>query len=49
MVIVLIVLALAGFGVLLLSDTVLIALLTTTTADVIGIFLVVVKYLFYHG
>jgi len=29
-----------------LSDTVIIALLTTTTVNVIGIFLVVVKYLF---
>ena len=30
-----------------LSDTVLVALLTTTTANIIGIFIFVVKYLFY--
>ena len=36
-----------GCGVLSLSDTVLVALLTTTTADVIGIFIIVAKYLFH--
>ena len=33
---------------LFLSDTVLVALLTTASANVIGILLVVVKYLFHH-
>ncbi|GHT50590.1 hypothetical protein AGMMS49982_06180 [Bacteroidia bacterium] len=36
----------SGVGLLGLSDNVLIALLTTTSADVIGIFVFVVKYLF---
>lgn len=49
MVIVLVVIFLAGLCVLTLSNAAIVALLTTTTADVIGIFLVVVKYLFYHG
>lgn len=38
---------LRGFGVIYLSDTILGLLLTTTLADVIGIFSFVVKYL-YH-
>jgi hypothetical protein len=37
---------LSGLRILCLSDTVLVTLLTTTTADVIGIFIFVVKYLF---
>lgn len=49
MVAVLAVLVLSGLGVFSLSNTAIVALLTTTTADAIGIFLVVVKYLFYHG
>lgn len=43
------VLVLAGAGVLNLSDTVLVSLLTTTTADVIGIFIIVAKYLFHKS
>lgn len=41
------VLVLTGCGVFTLSDTVLVSLLTTTTADVIGIFIIVAKYLFH--
>lgn len=41
------VLILAGCKVLVLSDTVIISLLTTTTADVIGVFIIVAKYLFH--
>ncbi|MDR1022592.1 MAG: hypothetical protein LBL94_04900 [Prevotellaceae bacterium] len=41
--------ALSGFCVLRLSDTVMVTLLATTTADVIGIFIFVVKYLFKSG
>jgi type IV secretory pathway component VirB8 len=40
------VVALSGCCVLSLSDTVIVALLTTTSANVIGIFVFVVKYLF---
>ena len=43
------ILVLVGCGVLSLSDTVLVALLTTTTAEVIGIFIVVAKYLFHKA
>lgn len=49
MVFILAVLVLAGAGVLSLSDTVLVSLLTTTTADVIGIFIIVAKYLFHKA
>lgn len=35
-----------GFGLMRLSDTVLVTLLTTTLADVIGVFSFVAKYLF---
>jgi hypothetical protein len=47
---VIILLFLCGFGCLnfILTDSVLIALLTTTSANVIGIFIFVVKYLFYR-
>jgi hypothetical protein len=38
--------ALSGLCILRLSDTVMVTLLATTTADVIGIFIFVVKYLF---
>lgn len=41
------VLILAGCKTLVLSDTVIISLLTTTTADVIGVFIIVAKYLFH--
>lgn len=43
------VLLLCGFSLFgfTLSDTVLVALITTTTANVIGIFAFVVRYLFY--
>ena len=44
---ILVVLILSGCGILILNDTVLISLLTTTTADVIGIFIIVAKYLFH--
>lgn len=37
-----------GNGNLRLSDTVIVALLTTASANVIGILLVVVRYLFHH-
>jgi hypothetical protein len=41
---------LSGLRALCLSDTVIVTLLATTTADVIGIFIFVVKYLFRpHG
>jgi cation transport ATPase len=39
----------SGFKVCFLSNNVLITLLTTTTANIIGIFLLVVKYLFAKG
>jgi hypothetical protein len=38
--------ALSGLHALHLSDTVIVTLLATTTADVVGIFIFVVKYLF---
>lgn len=38
-----------GFGLMYLSDTVLVTLLTTTLVEVIGIFNFVVKYLFPQG
>lgn len=47
MMVALVILALTGADVFELSDTVLVALLTTTTADVIGIFILVAKYLFH--
>lgn len=37
---------LCGLSIMILSDSVLIALLTTTLADVIGVFSFVAKYLF---
>lgn len=43
------ILILAGCNVLIINDTVLISLLTTTTADVIGIFIIVAKYLFHKS
>lgn len=49
MFLILVALALSGAGVLTLSDTVLVSLLTTTTADVIGIFIIVAKYLFHKS
>jgi len=39
---------LVGFGLMTLSDIVLNVLLTTTTANVIGIFMIVAKYLFHR-
>lgn len=39
---------LCGFGLMRLSDTVQITLLTTTLADVIGIFSFVAKYLYHN-
>lgn len=49
MALVFLVLFFCGFSLLgfTLSDTVLVALITTTTANVIGIFAFVVRYLFY--
>ena len=47
MVLALVILGLSGSGVFDISDTVLVSLLTTTTADVIGIFIIVAKYLFH--
>ena len=47
MILVLAGLCLVGCKVLTLSDTVIISLLTTATADVIGIFIIVAKYLFH--
>ncbi|MDR1130499.1 MAG: hypothetical protein LBK96_05915 [Prevotellaceae bacterium] len=44
--IILLIVVLAGVGLLSLSDTVLIALLSSTAIEVIGIFAVVVRYLF---
>lgn len=43
----LVILILSGFGILDMSDGVVVALLTTTTANVIGLFAVVAKYLFH--
>ena len=43
------ILILAGCNVLIINDTVLISLLTTTTADVIGIFIIVAKYWFHKS
>ena len=37
-----------GFGLMALNDIVLNVLLTTTTANVIGIFIIVAKYLFHR-
>ncbi|WP_314272707.1 hypothetical protein [Hoylesella shahii] len=37
-----------GFGLMVLNDIVLNVLLTTTTANVIGIFIIVAKYLFHR-
>lgn len=45
---VVVVLILSGAEVLHLSDGVLISMMTTTTADVIGVFIVVAKYLFHN-
>lgn len=39
-------LALAGFGVLKTADSVLIALISTTTANVLGLFYIVARWLF---
>lgn len=47
MIIVLIIVFLTGFNVLILSDTVLVTLLSTTLANVIGVFTFVAKYLFH--
>ncbi len=45
---VLVIVILKGAGLLLLDNIVLNALLTTTTANIIGIFIIVAKYLFHH-
>lgn len=47
MIFILVVLILSGCHVLRINDAVLISLLSTTTADVIGIFIIVAKYLFH--
>lgn len=47
MMLALVILGLSGSDVFDISDTVLVSLLTTTTADVIGIFIIVAKYLFH--
>ena len=39
---------LVGLGLMALNDIVLNVLLTTTTANVIGIFIIVAKYLFHR-
>lgn len=44
--IVLVLLYLTGFSLTILSDTVLVSLLTTTTANVIGLLVIVARYLF---
>lgn len=46
--VVLVIIRLKGIGLLSLENTVLNVLLTTTTANVIGIFIIVAKYLFHH-
>ena len=46
--VVLVIIILKGIGLLSLENTVLNVLLTTTTANVIGIFIIVAKYLFHH-
>lgn len=46
--IVLVILILCGYKCMALDDSVIISLLTTTTANIISIFLIVTKYLFYH-
>lgn len=46
--IVLIALFFCGFGMMSLNQSVIITLLSTMTANVIGIFAMVVRYLFYH-
>lgn len=46
---VIVVVFLYGFGMMYLSDTVLVTLLTTTLVEVIGIFNFVVKHLFPQG
>lgn len=43
-----IIVILKGAKVLALSDSVVNVLLTTTTANIIGIFMIVAKYLFYR-
>lgn len=48
MAVALLIVACCGFGWMYLSDTVLITLLTTTLADVIGIFSFVTKYLYHN-
>ena len=45
---VMIIVVLKGAKVLALSDSVVNVLLTTTTANIIGIFIIVAKYLFYR-
>ena len=47
MTIAMVIVFLSGLGVMSLSDNVLITLLTTTLADVIGVFIFVAKYLFH--
>ena len=47
MVLALIILILCGYGVLDLPNGVIVAMLTTTTANVIGLFAIVAKYLFH--
>lgn len=48
MAITLLVIFLCGFSVMHLSDTILVTLLTTTLAEVIGMFNFVARYLFHH-
>lgn len=48
MIIALIILVLVGKECLTIHDSVLIAMLTTTTANVIGLFAIVARYLFYR-
>lgn len=49
MVFILLVLVLSGCKILIFEESVLISLLTTTTADVIGVFIIVAKYLFHKS
>jgi undecaprenyl pyrophosphate phosphatase UppP len=44
--VVLVIIGLCGFNIMKLSDTVLVTLISTTTANVFGFFFLVMKYLF---
>lgn len=48
MLIALVIVFCSGLGVMSLSDTVLVTLITSTLADVIGVFIFVAKYLFHN-